>query len=63
MRVRVIVAMIGWRLELALMVLKVNFLPSCPDGTERGCIDPVDVPDIRRAWPDFNTQRAFRVSP
>jgi hypothetical protein len=47
MRLRVIVAMIGWRLELTLKVLNVNFLSSASgnDG-ERGVF--AVMLDVRR---------------
>lgn len=61
-RVLVMVAMIGWRLELALMVLKVNFLSSCPGGNE-GDSSPDDMPDTRRRCAGFRTHRALRVNP
>lgn len=62
MRLRVIVAMIGWRLELTLKVLNVNFLSSASgnDG-ERGVF--AVMLDVRREWAGFNTQRAFSVRP
>lgn len=43
------VAMIGWRLELALMVLKVNFLSSCPDGNVGVSGEAAVILDTRRA--------------
>ena len=62
-RLRVMVAMMGWRLELALMVLNVYFLSSCPGekAGESGAI--ADMPDTRREWAGFRTQRALSVRP
>lgn len=47
MFVRDMEAMTGWRLELALMVLKLNFFSSGRTGEPRGC-EPLDMVDTRR---------------
>ena len=62
-RLCVIVAMIGCRLELALMVLKVNFLSSWRDGKvgESGVV--ADMPDTRRECAGFRTHRALSDRP
>lgn len=62
-RERVIVAMMGWRLESALMVLKVNLLSSGPGGNVGDSGVPVDMLGTRRKCAGFNTQRAFKAKP
>jgi hypothetical protein len=56
----VMVAMMGCRLQLELMVLKVNFLSSNSVG-ESGVL--VDMLDVLRAWTGFKTHLAFSVRP
>jgi hypothetical protein len=63
MRLRVIVAMIGWRLEFALIVLNVYFFSSCPGGNVGESCEDVDMPETRRAWAGFRTHRALSVKP
>lgn len=45
--VRVKDAIIGWRLEVALIVLNLNFLSSGRDGDYSGC-EELDIVDTRR---------------
>jgi hypothetical protein len=63
MRLRVMVAMIGCRLELALMVLNVYFFSSWPGGNVGDNCEDADMPDTRREWAGFSTHLAFRVKP
>jgi hypothetical protein len=63
MRLRVMVAMIGCRLEWALIVLKVYFFSSCPGGKVGESCEDADMPDTRRAWAGFSTQRALSAKP
>ena len=58
MRLRVIVAMMGCRLESELMVLKVNFLSSGLGASEGADVDV----EVRRAWAGFRTQRALTAT-
>jgi hypothetical protein len=63
MRFRVIVAMIGCRLELAFMVLNVYFRSSCPGGTMGEACEEADMLDALREWAGFGTHRALSVRP
>jgi hypothetical protein len=58
----VMVAIMGCRLQLELMVLKVNFLSSSPVG-ESGVLVDMLMLDVLRAWAVFNTHLAFSVRP
>lgn len=60
MLVRVMVAMTGCRLELALMVLKLNFLSSRM-GDAWEALD--DMAETRRACATFGTQRDLSERP
>jgi hypothetical protein len=62
-RLRVMVAIMGWRLEMALMVLKVYFWSSCggPRVGESGVA--ALMADTRRACAGFRTHRALSVRP
>jgi hypothetical protein len=62
-RFRVKVAMMGCRLEVALMVLKVYFLSSCPGGTMDEVCEETDMPETLREWEGFSTHRALSVRP
>jgi hypothetical protein len=62
-RLRVIVAMMGCRLDVALIVLKVYFRSSCPGGNVGESCEEVDMPETRRECAGFSTQRALRVRP
>lgn len=63
MRLLVMVAMMGCRLELGLIVLKLYFLSSCPVGKVGEVWEELDMPDVRREWTGFGTQRAFTFRP
>jgi hypothetical protein len=63
MRLRVIVAMMGCRLELALMVLKVYFLSSCAGGATGGACEVADMLENLRERAGFSTQRALSARP
>jgi hypothetical protein len=55
--------MTGWRLELGLIVLKLNFLSSgVGSGDPRGC-EALDMVDTRRIWGPLGTQRRLSVRP
>lgn len=58
MRSRVMLAMMGWRLEFWLMVLKVNFRSSAVEVWVA-----LDVEGWRRRCGGFATQRDLRVRP
>jgi len=51
---RVMVAMMGCRLEMGLMVLKVNFFSSAG---ELSMLELLDMPDVRLEWGILGTQR------
>jgi hypothetical protein len=62
MRLRVIVAMMGCRLESELIVLNVNFLSSGPGAAIDESGAAVDMDEVRRACAGLSTQRAFSAT-
>lgn len=63
MRLRVMVAMMGCRLESVLMVLKVNFLSSVPCASVGESGAAMDMLELRRVCAGLSTHRAFNVKP
>jgi hypothetical protein len=62
-RFRVMVAMMGCRLEFALMVLNVYFLSSCAGSPRVEVCEDADMAETLREWAGFRTQRALSVRP
>ena len=55
--------MTGCLREVALMVLKLNFLSSAPTADEVLPNEEVDMADVRREWAGFGIQRDFSRRP